>query len=76
MRMAHKLLLGAGLLAGAAAMLGLVAREAQSARWQPGVPTELAHGTQLAGKHPLLQWLREYLRQRPKATVAAVASPQ
>lgn len=29
-------------------------------------------GAQLAGRHPLLQWLREYLRHRPKATLAEV----
>ena len=42
MRMAHRLLLCAGLLAVAATTLYLAAQEAQSARLQAGVPSELA----------------------------------
>ena len=44
MKLAHKLLLGAGLLAGAVTTLVLVAREARSARLQAGVLSELARG--------------------------------
>lgn len=70
MRMAHKVLLCAGLLSGAAISPYLLARQAQSADLQR---EQLAADDRAKlVRHPLLQWLLEYLRQRPKAALVEV----